>query len=66
VLLEIELPGVETPSASECGELRGWENCLQEFSSREGKQLGDVCCDRNAGLTNAEELVDKPSEAVDQ
>ena len=66
VLLEIELPGVETPSVTEGGELRGREDRLQEFSSREGKQLSDIRCDRDAGLTNAEELVDKPSKAVDQ
>jgi len=66
VLLEIELSGVKTPSITEGGELRGGEDRLKEFSSGEGKQLGDIRCDRDTGLTNAEELVDKPSGGVDQ
>jgi len=61
MFLEIKLPGVETPCIPEGGELPGREDRLQEFASREGKQLGDVGRDRDTGLTNAEELVYKPS-----
>ena len=61
VLLEIELPGVETPRVTEGGELPGREDRFQEFSSRECEQLSDICRDRNTGLTNTEELIDKTS-----
>ena len=61
MLLRIELPGVETPRVTESGELPGREDRFQEFAGREGKQLGDVCYDCDAGLANAEELVDKRS-----
>jgi len=37
MLLEVELPGVETPRVPEGGELLGWEDCLQELAGREGK-----------------------------
>ena len=66
MFLEIELPGIETPSVTERGELPGREDRFQEFASREGEQLSDICCDSNAGLTNAKELVDETSETVDQ
>ena len=66
VLLEIELSGVETPCVTEVSELPGWEDRFQEFASRECKQLSDVGCDRNTGFTDAEELVDKPSETTSQ
>ena len=42
VLLEIELPGVETPCVPEGGELPRREKRLQELASREGKQLSDA------------------------
>ena len=61
VLLEIELPGVQTPRVTEGGELPSREDQFQEFTSREGQELSDTRCDRDAGLTDAEELVDKPS-----
>jgi len=61
VLLEIELPGVKTPRVTKRGEFPGREDRFQEFSNGEGKQLSDIGCDRDAGLTDAEELVDKPS-----
>ena len=61
VLLEIELPGVKTPRITKGGELPSREDRFQEFSSREGEQLGNIACDRDGGLTDTEELVDKPS-----
>ena len=61
MLLEIELPGIKTPHVTKGGELPRREDRFQEFTCREGEQLNDIGCDRNAGLTNAEELVDKPS-----
>ena len=36
-------------------------NCFQQFTNRENKQLGDIDCDGDAKLTNADELVDKRS-----
>ena len=52
---------VETPRVPECGEPPGWENRFQQLSSREGKELRNMGCDRDARLTNAEELVNKCS-----
>ena len=42
VLLEIESPGVETPSITESGELFGREDRFQKFASRESEQLSDI------------------------
>lgn len=61
MLLEIELPGIKTPRITKDGELPGREDRFQEFASRESKKLSDIGCDGDAGLTDAEELVDKPS-----
>ena len=61
VLLEIESPRVETPCVAEGGELPGREDCFQEFTSREGKQLSDIGRKPDTRLTNIEELVDKRS-----
>lgn len=61
VLLDIEFAGVEAPCIPQDGELPGQKDCFQEGVSREGEQLSDTSCDRNARLMNAEELVDKPS-----
>ena len=61
MLLEIELSRVKTPCVTESGELSGRKDRFQEFAGREGEQLGDISRDRDTGLTNAEELVDKPS-----
>ena len=66
MLLEIELSRVETPCVTEGGEPPGREDRFQEFASREGKQLSDIGRDRDPGLTNAEELVDKTSETLDR
>ena len=61
VLLEIELPWVETPRAAEGGERSGREDCFQEFTSKESKYLSHISRNRDTRLTNMEELVDKPS-----
>ena len=61
MLLEVKLPRVETPCVSEGSEPPGREDRFQEFACREGKELSDTGRDRNTGLTNAEELVDKSS-----
>ena len=61
VLLEIEFSGVKTPHMTKGGELPCREDRFQEFSSRESKKLSDIGRNRDAGLTDAEELVDKPS-----
>ena len=61
MLLGVELAGVEAPCVPEGGELSGRKGRFQEFACREGKQLSDVCRDRNARLTNTEELVDERS-----
>ena len=63
VLLQIEPPRVETPRVAEGGELPGREDRLQEFTSKEGKQLSDIGRNRDTRLTNFEELVDKRSES---
>ena len=61
MLLDIEPPRVETPRVAEGGELPGREDHFQEFPSREGKQLSDIDRNRDTGLTDTEELVDKRS-----
>ena len=61
VLLEIEFSGVKTPHVTKGSELPGREDRFQEFAGRESKKLSDVGRDRDAGLTDAEELVDKTS-----
>ena len=61
VLLDIKLPRVETPRVVEGGELPGREGRFQEFTSKEGKQLSDICRNSDTRLTNKEELVDKRS-----
>ena len=61
VLLEIELAGVKAPRVPEGGEPPGRQDRFQEFAGREGKQLSDICPDRDTWLANAEELVDKRS-----
>jgi len=61
VLLEIEFPGVKTPRITKGGDLPSREDGFEEFTSREGKQLSDISCDRDAGLTDAKKLVDKRS-----
>ena len=61
MLLGVEFPWVETPCVTERSELPRREDGFQQFSSGESEQLSDISRDRDTGLTNAEELVDKPS-----
>lgn len=61
MLFEIEPSRVETPCITEGGELLMWEDRFEELASGEGKQLSDIGRDSDTGLTNTEELIDKPS-----